>query len=79
MKDLLEYIVSSLVEDPAQVKVTQTQHSGGVFLQVQVAKDDMGRVIGKNGRVANAMRAVLNVAAAQHGKRVSMDIEEPGS
>ncbi len=77
MKDLVEFIVTSLVDNPDQVKVSQKQHGSEVYLQVQVAKNDMGRVIGKSGRVANAIRMLLNVAAAQKGKRVSMDIKEP--
>lgn len=77
MKDLVAFIVTSLVDNPDQVRVGQRQHGSEVQIQVKVAKDDMGRVIGKNGRVANAIRMILNVAAAQKGKRISMDIEEP--
>lgn len=77
MKELLDYIVTSLVDDAEQVKVVQNRRGAEINLQVHVAKDDMGRVIGKNGRVANAMRILLNVTAVQQNKRVSMDIEEP--
>jgi len=77
MKELLEYIVTSLVDDAEQVNVIQNRRGAEVNLQVRVAKEDMGRVIGKNGRVANAMRVLLNVTAVQQNKRVSMDIEEP--
>jgi predicted RNA-binding protein YlqC (UPF0109 family) len=77
MKDLIEYVTTSLVDDPSQVKIMQSNRGGEVHLQVRVAKEDMGRVIGKGGRVANAMRILLNVAAAQQGKRVSLDIDEP--
>ncbi len=77
MKDLIEFIARSLVDDPTQVVVRETGRRGNVYLHLQVAKEDMGRVIGKHGRVANAMRALLNVAASQTGQRVSLDIEDP--
>jgi predicted RNA-binding protein YlqC (UPF0109 family) len=77
VKDLIEYIACSLVDDPTQVEVTSTQRGNAVSLRLQVAKEDMGRVIGKGGKVANAMRMLLRVAAAQEGKRVSLDVEDP--
>jgi predicted RNA-binding protein YlqC (UPF0109 family) len=77
MKDLIEYIATSLVDDPTQVDVSQTRHGPQTVLRLQVAKEDMGRVIGKSGRVANAMRILLRVAGAQEGKRVTLDIVEP--
>ncbi len=77
MKDLIEFIARSLVDDPTQVVVRESGHRGSVHLHLQVAKEDMGRVIGKHGRVANAMRALLNVAATQTGQRVSLDIDDP--
>jgi hypothetical protein len=77
MKDLIEYIATSLVDDPTQVKVTQERMGSQTVIKLQVAKEDMGRVIGKSGRVANAMRILLRVSAAQEGKRVSLDIIEP--
>lgn len=77
MKDLIEFIATSLVDDPTQVKVTQEHAGSQTILKLQVAKEDMGRIIGKSGRVANAMRVLLRVAAAQEGKRISLDIIEP--
>jgi predicted RNA-binding protein YlqC (UPF0109 family) len=77
MKELIEYIATSLVDDPTQVSVTQERYGSQTVLKLNVAKEDMGRVIGKNGRVANAMRVLLRVAAAQEGKRVALDILEP--
>ncbi|MCL4239206.1 MAG: KH domain-containing protein [Anaerolineae bacterium] len=74
MKELVEYIAKSLVEDPSQVQVTETTQSGTTILELQVAQDDMGRIIGKNGRVANAMRVLVRVLASQRGKRVTLDI-----
>lgn len=77
MKDLIEYIASSLVDDPTQVRITQTGRGSTVNLTLQVAKEDMGRVIGKRGRVANAMRLLLRVAAAQEDKRATLEVEDP--
>jgi hypothetical protein len=77
VKELIEYIAQSLVDDPTQVQVTQVRHGSSVSLRLQVAKEDMGRVIGKGGRVANAMRVLLRVSAAQEGKRATLDVEDP--
>ena len=77
MKELIEYIAMSIVEDPSQVVVNQVRQGSALRFHLHVAKEDMGRVIGKQGRVANAMRTLLNVAAAQEGKRATLDIEDP--
>lgn len=77
MKDLIDFIARSLVDDPTQVKVQEFARRNTVRVRLQVAKEDMGRVIGKGGRVANAMRTLLNVAATQTGKHASLDIDEP--
>jgi predicted RNA-binding protein YlqC (UPF0109 family) len=77
VKDLIEYIATSLVDDPTQVRVAQEQRGGKTFLKLRVAKEDMGRVIGKQGRIANAMRALLNVTASRTAKQVILDIEDP--
>jgi len=77
VKDLVDYIARSLVNDPMAVRVEQRGHGSKVFLHLQVAKEDMGRVIGKGGRVANAIRQLLRVAAAQEGKTASLDIDDP--
>jgi uncharacterized protein len=77
MKELIEFIASSLVDDPTQVRVIQEQHGGKVYLKLKVAKEDMGRVIGRQGRVANAMRLLLNVSASRAGKQVYLDVEDP--
>jgi predicted RNA-binding protein YlqC (UPF0109 family) len=77
MKEIIEYISTSLVDDPTQVRVTQIRRGSQVILKLQVAKEDMGRIIGKSGKVANAMRILLKVASAQEGKQVVLDIEEP--
>lgn len=77
MKELVEFIATSLVDDPTQVSVTQVRRGSQAVLKLEVAKEDMGRVIGKSGRVANAMRILLRVAAAQEGRRATLDIQEP--
>ncbi len=75
-KALLEYIVRSLVDSPDAVQVDETGHGRELVLQLSVAGSDMGRVIGKNGRVINAIRALIQVAAAKEGKQVSVEVVE---
>ena len=74
MKELIEYIAKSLVDDPSQVQVTESRRGGNIALQLEVAQEDKGRVIGRNGQVANAMRSLLRVMAARQGKRVNLEI-----
>lgn len=74
MKELVEYIAKSLVDDPSQVRVTTVDSGPSTVLELQVAPEDMGRVIGKSGRVANAMRVLVRVMATRQGKRVTLDI-----
>jgi predicted RNA-binding protein YlqC (UPF0109 family) len=76
MKELIEYIAKSLVDDPSSVKVTEVEGKAAVILELQVAPQDMGRVIGRGGRVANAMRTLLRVVAAKQGKRANLEIIE---
>jgi len=77
MKALTEYIAKALVEHPEDVEITQSRLGSRVRLEMRVAKDDMGRVIGRNGRVANAIRALLRVAAERDGQQVTLDVVEP--
>lgn len=74
MKELVEYIAKSLVDDPSQVQVTEIEGAASVILELNVAQEDMGRVIGRGGRVANAIRTLLQVNAAKEGKRVTLEI-----
>ena len=74
VKELVEYIAKSLVDDPSQVQVTETTRGASTILELEVAQEDMGRVIGKDGRVANAMRVLVRVMASRQGKRVNLDI-----
>ncbi len=77
MKALTEYIAKSLVDHPEDVTVEEIHHGSRVTLELSVSKDDMGRVIGKNGRVANAIRTLLRVAAEREGTQVTLDVVEP--
>lgn len=74
MKDLIEYIAKSIVRAPDDVKVTEESDDDGVVVKLEVAEDDKGRVIGKQGRVAEAMRTLLRVAATKDGIRVRLEI-----
>lgn len=77
MRSLIEYLARSLVDHPEEVRVREIRKGSAVNIALHVAKDDMGRVIGKNGRVANAIRILLRVAAARQGLRATLDVEEP--
>ncbi|MEJ5223725.1 MAG: KH domain-containing protein [Anaerolineales bacterium] len=77
MKALIEYIAKSLVDEPDAVKVAQSRQGNRVRLELSVAKQDMGRVIGRGGRVANAIRILLRVAAEREGQQVTLDVVEP--
>jgi predicted RNA-binding protein YlqC (UPF0109 family) len=74
MKELIEYIAQALVEHPDQVVVTEDEHRGRVLVRLEVADDDYGRVIGKNGRVAQSLRALLKVAAVRSETYASLEI-----
>ena len=74
MKELVEYVVKGLVDQFDQVVVTETRNGKSVTLELRVAPDDMGRVIGKGGRVANAIRMLLRVMVAREGGRVTLEI-----
>ena len=77
MKDLIEYIAKSLVEHPEEVRVRETGGGSRVRIELSVAKDDMGRVIGKGGKVANSIRTLLRVAEERDGKQATLDVIEP--
>lgn len=74
MKDLVEYIAKSIVTMPDAVVVTEENEANNVTLKLQVAPEDRGRVIGKQGKVAQAMRTLLRVAAIREGTRVQLEI-----
>ncbi len=74
MKLLVEYMAKSLVNNPDAVVVREFEGANATIYELSVAQNDMGRVIGKHGRVANAMRTLLRVAAIKEGKRVTLEI-----
>jgi len=77
MKVITEYIARSIVEYSEQVIVQEFQTGNRIRLELSVAKEDMGRIIGKNGRVANSIRALLRVIADREAKQVLLDVIEP--
>ena len=74
MKELVELIAKSLVDYPEQVDVKQVEGEHSVILELRVAPDDMGKAIGKQGRIAKAIRTVVNAAAVKDKKRVMVEI-----
>ncbi|HEX5929957.1 MAG TPA: KH domain-containing protein [Solirubrobacterales bacterium] len=74
MTELIEFLVRALVEDPEAVVVEELEEDGDLVYEVTVADGDLGRVIGKNGRVANAIRTIAKAAAVRIDRRVIVDI-----
>lgn len=76
MKDLIEYIAKSLVDKPSDVSVRETQGERTTIIELRVAQEDLGKVIGKDGRTARAMRTILSAAGTKMGKRCVLEILE---
>lgn len=76
MEDVLKYVAEALVENPDKVEVTRVESEGATILQLRVDPEDLGRVIGRHGRVAKAMRTVVKAAATRRGERVLIEIVE---
>ena len=76
MKELLEHIARALVEHPESVAVTEVEAEDELVLELRVAPDDMGKVIGKQGRIAKAIRVVMKAAAISEKRKVSVEIVE---
>jgi predicted RNA-binding protein YlqC (UPF0109 family) len=74
MRELVEYVARSLVSKPDSVLVTEMEDNGTLVLQLQVAPEDVGKVIGRQGRIANALRALLKVAAVREGRRAILEV-----
>jgi len=74
MKELIEYIAKSLASNPDAVRVTESVEEGQIILRLEVAPEDKGKVIGRQGRVAQAMRVLLRVAAVKDGTRAMLEI-----
>lgn len=76
LKDLIEYIAKSLVDNPDEVKVTEIEGEQTSVIELRVAKEDLGKVIGKQGRTARAMRTILGAASTKDRKRAVLEILE---
>ncbi len=74
LKDLLEYLAKALVDSPDEVRVESTETETTVILELNVAKEDIGKVIGKQGRIARALRTVVKASAVKNGKRAIVEI-----
>lgn len=74
MKELVEYIARSLVDKPEEVEVIETENERSVILEIRVAPEDMGKVIGKQGKIAKSIRTLTKAAAAKAGKKVAVEI-----
>jgi hypothetical protein len=75
MKELVEVIASALVDNPEEVVVTETEDENQIVLSLSVAPDDMGKVIGKQGRIAKAIRTVVRAAGSKGSKKIMVDIQ----
>ncbi len=76
MKELVEYLARQLVSNPDAVEVKETQGDTASVLELKVAKDDLGRIIGKQGRTAKSIRTILNAAASRTNRKVVLEIVE---
>jgi predicted RNA-binding protein YlqC (UPF0109 family) len=76
MKDLVDYLAKSLVDNPDAVEVRETQGETASVLELRVAKEDLGRIIGKQGRTAKSIRTILNAAASRVNRKVVLEIVE---
>jgi predicted RNA-binding protein YlqC (UPF0109 family) len=76
MKELVRYLAKSLVSNPDAVEIRQTDNDGASVIELKVAKEDLGRIIGKQGRTAKSIRTLLNAAASRDNRRVVLEIVE---
>ena len=74
MQELIEYVAQSLVTQPDQVQVTAVEEDGMLVYQLRVAPEDVGKVIGRQGRIANALRTLLKVSCIRQGRRAVLEI-----
>lgn len=74
MRQLVEYIAKSLVDKPEEVQIREVEGEQSIILELHVAPEDMGRIIGKQGHIARAMRVLLKASAARQGKRAMLEI-----
>jgi len=76
MRELVEILAKALVDNPDQVTVTQAETERSIDVSLRVAQEDMGKVIGKQGKIAKAIRTVVKAAAVKDGRRVNVDIDQ---
>ena len=74
MKELVEYLVKALVDKPEEVTINQTEGESVTILEIRVANDDVGKVIGRDGRIANAIRTITKAAGAKQKRRITVEI-----
>lgn len=74
MKELVEYIVKALVDKPEDVKINETVGESIAILEINVASEDIGKVIGREGRIANAIRTIVKASATKRGKKATVEI-----
>ena len=79
MKELVEYLVKALVDKPEAVRINETEGEMVTILEIHVAPDEVGKVIGREGRIANAIRTLVKAAAAKSQKKVSVEIISEGA
>ena len=76
MKELVRYLAKSLVSNPDAVEIKESESDGASVIEIKVAKEDLGRIIGKQGRTAKAIRILVNAAASRDNRRVALEIVE---
>lgn len=74
MKELVEYLVKALAENPDEVVLTESENEDTIFMELKLAQEDLGKIIGKSGNTINAIRTVVQAAASSHKKRAKLDI-----
>jgi predicted RNA-binding protein YlqC (UPF0109 family) len=74
MRELIQYLASQLVDDPGAVRVEEVERDGAIVLQLHVAKEDVGKVIGRQGRIARALRTLVRAGSARSDRRVLLEI-----
>lgn len=76
MKKALEFIISSIVDKPDEVKITESEEDGVINFVIEVAKEDMGKIIGKNGKIIKSIRNVMKIPAMKQNKRIFINLAE---
>jgi predicted RNA-binding protein YlqC (UPF0109 family) len=76
MKELVQYLAKSLVNNPDAIEISESDNDGATVIELKVAKEDLGRIIGRQGRTAKSIRTLLNAAASRDNRRVALEIVE---